>query len=460
MNDDLKHIDNFYKKSLEDYEEGSSKDLWEKLRWRLAWVDLRKLFIGAVIIGFIGLTGFLVYNFMNGEEIKMEAGPGISEIQTAGHSTEIKTAGTIAQNDTPDETGRENEAQKPTIENGSPQTIKPQTDHYTKNTSASFTSDYNHSTEAEILDYSVNSEPLPVQDAVVQTSEINKTETIKCENIPLNRILSGHGRIIRDTLYDTSDDLYFPEKNKIMVSMDLYLNPAYVTSTLNAGTEYGDYIKYRTDNESLMISWSAGAEVQFSLHNWYVQTGINYSVYGENRNYHYNYRELDSTGSYFRIDTTWVWVFNPPEIGVLTPVAFDSTWVPVYREMELINQGRNEWKYLEVPIIFGYKIQHSRFTFDIGTGLSLGFLLQANGYVPVNAHAYEFNKLKDMGDRMNKVMINYILQLGVGYQLDENFSIFIKPNYRQNLQSVFKQDYPVEQKYKVFGIKVGINIKL
>jgi hypothetical protein len=150
-------------------------------------------------------------------------------------------------------------------------------------------------------------------------------------------------------------------------------------------------------------------------------------------------------------------VYDPPHIGYPIVLSIDSTYIPVYNE---INEGINQWNYLEIPLLLGYTFHFNRFSLDIGSGVSYGILLGASGNVPSLSEEKLFTELSELESQMNKHTFNYILQIGASYHLTPQWSLIVKPFYKQNLQSVFEKNYPIDQRFKAFSIKFGLKVDL
>ncbi|MCF6342765.1 MAG: outer membrane beta-barrel protein [Bacteroidales bacterium] len=309
-----------------------------------------------------------------------------------------------------------------------------------------------------------------LSEASEETSEISGTEFKDSENVhfyklsfietknnypafSLNKELSPAEKMVIDSLSYP----YHNISKKNWISISFYATPAYTVSALHADAAFGEYLNFRKSHESGAVSWSAGADVQFNIKNWFIQTGLNYSTYSDKRNYNYTFKALDSTQSYFATDTTWGWVYDPPDIGRPIVLSVDTTFVPVYNE---INEGLNTWKYLEIPLLVGYTFNFNRFSLDLGTGFSFGLLLGARGNVPSPTEENLFDDLSDLQPQMNRHNFNYILQIGAAYHLTPQWSLIVQPYYKQSLRSVFENNYPVDQRSKAFSIKFGLKVDL
>ena len=105
--------------------------------------------------------------------------------------------------------------------------------------------------------------------------------------------------------------------------------------------------------------------------------------------------------------------------------------------------------------MLGYRYTHKLLTFELNAGASAGFLVYSNFKAPSLSNHEDVLEIKDM----NKTMFNFISNFSVYYQLNKTTSLFISPYYKQNLNSIYQENYPVNQKFKTFGLNFGVNVK-
>ena len=266
-------------------------------------------------------------------------------------------------------------------------------------------------------------------------------------------------KVENDEIEESNMNLKGNLRKDKLFSLSLYVSPTVTKAIVKTnGDVYNEYFNQRNNNESAAVSWSFGGDLQVHLNNWFVQAGINYSVYRNNKSYNYSYQLLDSANSYFNYDTIWVWIYDPPNLEYPVMVGIDTTWVSVYDNISIVDDGYNEWSYMEIPVLVGYKINYKKFDFDISMGISFGFLLNYKGSLPKCPDADGVEKLVHIDGSINKTMYNYIMRMGVSYNFKNNWSVFAQPYFKQNLQSVFNRNYPVNQRFNAFGLNVGLRV--
>lgn len=448
MNNDLNQLDKLYHKSLANYSEKASAYAWTRMRWRLLWLNY-----GKYIYGTIGAISLLTLGYFAG--LQFAPDPPLPDQPTM--IVEKDNSQSLAETSSI----RENEPNQEELSVASPvpvETLEETPQNSSENLTS--TSGSENPGTSESVDYKTYEEARfnhPISEnnkttlhGLAVLSAMNEREDDIHLQLASNRELADESGGFQDTKTPIESDL----KSK-WLSIGFYLGPAYNMFSLKADPTYDDNLNYRKENESNTVSWSAGADLRFNIRNWYIQTGLSYSTYTQGRNYNYTFKALDSLASQFETDTIWGWVFDPPNIGDPIILGYDTTYVPVYNE---INEGTNSWRYLEIPLLLGYKFNKGRFAFDIGTGMSYGFFLGASGNVPDLYDENSFDEIEPLVQQRN--MFNYILQIGFSYHLTPNWSLNISPYYKQNLHSVFDNNYPINQRFSTLGINFGLRVDL
>jgi hypothetical protein len=111
---------------------------------------------------------------------------------------------------------------------------------------------------------------------------------------------------------------------------------------------------------------------------------------------------------------------------------------------------------VEIPLVLHYDlIQKRKFSAGIQTGVSLGILQQKRGYY-LDAQLSEFTNLKDSKD-FNQLVWNARVGLDIRYYFHPATSVFLRPEFRTNLQSIFTPATGINQRYQSLGLAIGIS---
>jgi hypothetical protein len=240
------------------------------------------------------------------------------------------------------------------------------------------------------------------------------------------------------------------------VSLSLYGGCSYVDKTFDTKNEH--YNAFRLHNEAPITSIALGAEVSYRFKRLFIQSGFNYAQFGENVNFEiFNVTETKSI-----------------KIPVIVPIdtfidnhyyviGWDTTGWNDFQDTTLVLTNyikNNRFDYIEIPLLFGYQFGKKRILLEIAAGPSFGFLVNARGVIlnTKENNVYEIISKNDYP--MNKNIFNFVFRLKLAYRLNEDWDIFIQPNIKYNLNSVFSKDFPVIQKYNSSGINLGVSIDL
>lgn len=427
MKDDLKYIDKFYKNSLGGYDEETETAVWGKLRWTLFWMRY-KWYIGlSSIILLLGLGSVVTFNMTNNSITKNEF-----VINTNYEPEVVLVANQMA------EPVIHQEAETPTI------TAEKSTNNHIKNNV--------NISPTDITSNSTTNNPLPNPKEAEETIVVNEQQYlsgISSLDFETNLATTPDSSLIG---YNRRTDILPPDARKQWFSVNIYAGPSYSESTIT-GFE-SEYIALRNLNETNSLGWTMGSDLRIHIKNWIITSGINYSVYNQNRSYNHSFQEYSPDNSYFDYDTTWVWIFDPPDYGTPKVANIDSSWVKVYEDVTIDNSGLNQLKYFEIPLLVGYRFNTNMFALEINTGVSAGFLVYSKVEVPDfanNNHIVE-------ADQMRSTMFNFVANASLYYYLNRRTSLFVSPYYKQNLHSIFNENYPVKQQFKTIGVNFGVNI--
>ncbi len=444
MDNKFENIDNYYKNTLGDYSEDTSKDIWKDMRWTLFWMRYRWLIGIGIIFLFIG-TGGLIYYYSDNTTSSNNNIQLISDnidytkankIQLVEDSKEIKNEENVDRNEiikypinntiTTDKSTLV-ESNKVVIANSIHTLNRGKKSLFDKNdpelnNEVAFSQGYN---------FNENNELSPIESKDIKIDLVPETDTIFGKHI-----------LVKENKTAVKQDRF---------SVIFYGGTAYSQSNILG--DNSEYLNYRNANESNENSWSVGGEIKFHIKNWIITSGLSYSVYNQRRSYMHTYQEYSPEDSYYNYDTTWMWFFDPPEIGVPIISEIDSNWVNVYNDITIDNSGINRISYLEIPLLIGYRYNANLFSFEVNTGAYFGFLMNSSIKVP----DFENNSKVIEPQVTRNTMVSFAINTSIYYHLSRNTSIFISPYYKQNLKSVFNNDYPVNQRFKTYGINFGLS---
>jgi len=434
MSDDLRYIDEFYKNSLLNLEEKAGKDVWKRLYWSLFWLRYKWLVLTGLVV-LVGIAGFLVLSTSLRNRQITESMETVEP--TVLNSNKINQLNTEMDYNNPSAVSS---TQKPVVTFDAPkQSPQPaalnkvdasEKQTNSKNVGVATNGDNSVSTKV----YRTTSlEPLAKIDlasfVILQPDTIVLGENRKVSNVPAQA-----------------------KQNRFMVTV--FGGFGYSIPAISGFNN--DYTNYRNNHEFDKPGWSAGVDLRYRVKKWAFGIGLNLSRYNRYRDYKYTFNEYDPDKSYFDYDTTFVWIYDAPVLGKPMVKSIDSTWVEVYSDITNDYSGYNYISYFEIPLFIGYRFQTGRLAIEPGMGFSVGFLTGSYYKIPLES----INSIEPVEvSNMNKIMLNYFASVTFNYKISRKFSITFQPVYKQNLKSVFGSNFPVTEKYKTFGVNLGIGFE-
>lgn len=451
MSDKFNHIDEYFKKHLKDLESETSDNRWKTLYWKLLWKKRASWIITTIATVLIISGILLIYSPPASLEFSSKQKTQIDSSNTEKFSTAFDsvTAGGS-------ELVKNNQDNNSTLIKSN---IEIKNDFSNAGIvypeSATIPSGEISTDEAPVMEYpQIKLHPSILQIPVVPSILSGDIDLFENDFPQINKI---------ELISNSIEDSAINNQTKNLLSKDfsigMYILPTHVAKSLKSEETYDNYLDLRSDSEDNIIVMGLGAEFSLSFNKIYLQSGLEYSVYGENVRYNFTTNTLDLQNSYYSFDTTWVWIYDPPFYGEPHPIAIDSAWNAVYEKIDMTSMMKNRFQFIEIPLIAGFRTNKSKLNFEIGTGLSFGWLISCKGNLP-DISLNSLTELDKTTPFLQKTTFNYILNAGIEYNLNESWGIILKPNYKQNLSSFFTKDYDISQKYYTFGVIMGIRIKL
>ncbi|MFH1320983.1 MAG: STN domain-containing protein [Bacteroidota bacterium] len=242
-------------------------------------------------------------------------------------------------------------------------------------------------------------------------------------------------------------------------------------SATSAG--FGEYAALIKDAETPLLSYTFGADLGFYFKKLTLQTGCAYTLFREKADYNISTFDVDTTftwdittqsywitdtiTSYYEIygaDTNWIYITDSSQFTTV-----DSVEISNYDTTVINNDynGINTISYIEIPFVIGYNfILKKKFSCNVNGGIITGILINTKGKIL----APDGNGFNDIDNKNHiKTSFSLLLGLGLNYKLNNYLSIILNAYYRQNLSSVYVNNYPVSKKCYSAGLKAGIRYR-
>lgn len=288
---------------------------------------------------------------------------------------------------------------------------------------------------------------------------INKTDDTFKDGYFLGKLPSNHVKL-PDNLLILLNKKYvltnlfisdFIEKNKAgnsgILKNRFLMEAGYIPEWIYNSSEITKNVKFI---HSLQLAFN------YKLHsNWYLQTGIGFSLFNDKIPANIKYLSNDSIGSYQDVDSV-DFVFNE---GKIAPVFYTST-VTVLDSVAHASKIKlhYDYRYFQVPLIIKYYIPKNNWLITANAGAILNFTLRKDhANLPVG---YENVSIKEMKTE-NPAEIDFKWKLtggfGAWYKISSNYYIGVEPCINYYLYSLYDE---IPNKRPVsFGLKFGLLYK-
>jgi len=250
------------------------------------------------------------------------------------------------------------------------------------------------------------------------------------------------------------NDILIPKKPRTIQGFyaEIFGAPSLLTykfeqSTVNPNLTFANSSKA---DEKPALSYTAGLELGYGFKNLFVQTGINYSDYRSKA-----LIDLITTNSVLTTNVTKDSVLVYDSIGSHYEYHYDSIKVSTNSKTHTIHKATNSLRYIEIPILLGYRIYGKRISYAVSGGISIGYLSSSDGktlnpdLVSISANTTEAVPYKPW-------TFYLLLRVEAAYLFNKNLSVFIRPGFKYNINSVFEDYYPVQKTFYTLDLHLGI----
>ncbi len=252
-------------------------------------------------------------------------------------------------------------------------------------------------------------------------------------------------------------------------SIDLFGGPEYINSFDEIVYNEGDNISIKKKT-TYIADYSFGANLKYHYNNWFLQSGLAYSNFGDIYSLSQENVLHDTSGGFYsyNINTyytydTLSWEDDPLQSGVLVPVLSSSlhtdTVITNWNSTDSISyenefaNAETRYRYIEIPLMLGYQLLHNNWSFLISAGGSYGFKVADEAVYTSNN---KLSGLDEVSSPYSSSNINGIISLGITYSVNNKISLILQPTYKTNLTG-FSTNYT---RYHSLSLRCGINVKL
>ena len=309
-------------------------------------------------------------------------------------------------------------------------------------------------------------EEKPAESASVE----EESPITRMQPIPGSLVNEGDFFIRLSDLKETGN----PDKpyGSCQASVLFYVMPAYVTRELKS-ENHKAYTERRNKEEEPAVMFAFGSAFTMSGRNFSISAGLEYAVYGENVKYSpYSVQDVQTDNSFWEyntitvVDTDTVYIsgirnfletlVNHTDSLYISDI--DTTKASLYDAAVSGANGTNRFYFVEIPVEFSWHQPVKKFTLGASVGVSPGWLVEEKGrYIKKDLSGVE--TVSEHGS-LNTFMLNARAGIDIRYTIGDRWSVFLKPRFKANLNSIFGEDSGISQKYYSTGIGAGFQYRL
>jgi hypothetical protein len=236
-------------------------------------------------------------------------------------------------------------------------------------------------------------------------------------------------------------------------ALDILAGPDFFSKTLDpASEEFREWADARSETESYVISYGATARVSAILQNGFaLRTGVSVNQINE------RFRFIDPDEERRRVVNVLIdTIINAP---MDTTFVFDT--LSVIESGQRVRTVHNQYRMIDIPIMFGYEFNSGNWTFAPSAGLMFNVAFATSGeIISSSGHPISIPEGESGGSIFRaKLGMSVAGSFGVGYRLDSRYSVMIEPRFIYRMKPLTVSNHPIEQNYFTYGVQAGLRYR-
>jgi hypothetical protein len=243
----------------------------------------------------------------------------------------------------------------------------------------------------------------------------------------------------------------------IQHSISVSLGSYYGFTKMSSAAGYQDHINYRKSQESLGSGHEIGIEWVAAINNFTLTSGLVYDISRRKVNYLVE-TPMSGPGSfYYTYDTTFAWIYDPPQIAYQIIVSIDSTFIQRMKTLQW--DGWRSYSFLEIPFFAGYKGSFGKTGWETSLGIKAVFPIAVQGKLlaPDNTELWQEAAIRNT---LSPVSIHFGVRCGLTRPLTAKWLLYTEMSATLRTSPYKIEFYPITEKSYMAGLKFGIRYQL
>lgn len=213
-----------------------------------------------------------------------------------------------------------------------------------------------------------------------------------------------------------------------------------------ADTSGQELKKLRNLSEKMLESYQIGIGFTYNHRSGFgLSTGVNYTQINE---------LFESKSTVINVDTIYGIKYLAISLDDDTTAIYGD--IPVTTKTTFQKKHYNKLRMVDIPVLAGYEFLFRKATVGLQAGVFVNLKLQAEGQI-LNS-ASETIQLEEANIFKPRIGLSYYFGASAGYKLSDNMEAYISPFMRYFPKS-FTKDYPLSQRYNLYGANIGIRYR-
>ncbi len=222
------------------------------------------------------------------------------------------------------------------------------------------------------------------------------------------------------------------------------------------GIHFSPEIIFRKTLNINPIAWHLDFNAGYNISKWFVETGIGFSSLTCSEKYIYNYLQNDLIYKYTKVDSI---IYTFDTIGMQLGKEFITSEVELYDSVEYQDAAQSSKKisYIQIPLMFGFKMDLRKTTLFFKSGILLSILQKAeNKGFDINESGIRVLNMHNQTPCSISTNWQLIFGIGIAYKVHRKINIVFEPQFRYYLNSYYIDSGGKTKKPYSINLRAGI----